>query len=84
MAVSRQGLTREEAIRIYTTGGAWQDHMENAKGSVEAGKLADFSVIDKDILTIVPNDISNIQNLMTIVGGNIVYNAVPDYLYYTC
>ena len=81
MAVTRQGLTHEEAIRIYTTGGAWQDHMENVKGSVEAGKLADFSVIDKDILTIAPNDIGNIQNLMTIVGGKIVYNAVPDYLY---
>jgi predicted amidohydrolase YtcJ len=65
-------LTMEQAIRMYTIEGAWLDHMEDIKGSIEVGKLADFCILDKDILTV---DIGVIQNLMTIVGGKIVYDA---------
>jgi predicted amidohydrolase YtcJ len=65
-------LTMEQAIRMYTIEGAWLDHMEDIKGSIEVGKLADFCILDKDILTV---DIGDIQNLMTIVGGKIVYDA---------
>jgi predicted amidohydrolase YtcJ len=67
-------LTVEEAIRTYTANGAWQDHMEEVKGSIEVGKFADFCVIDEDILTIDPHKIGEIQVLMTIVGGKIVYD----------
>ena len=41
-----QRITVREAIRLYTMGGAWQDHMEKRKGSLEPGKLADFCVLD--------------------------------------
>jgi predicted amidohydrolase YtcJ len=49
--------------------------MENIKGSIEAGKLADFCVLDEDILTVDPHNIKDIRTLMTIVGGMIVYDA---------
>jgi hypothetical protein len=70
-----QGLSVEQVIRMYTIEGAWLDHMENIKGSIEADKLADFCILDKDILTIDTAEIGDIQNLMTIVGGKIVYDA---------
>lgn len=70
-----QCISREEAIRAYTIEGAYQDHMENAKGSIEVGKLADFCVLDEDILTVDAHTIKDIRTLMTIVGGKIVYDA---------
>jgi hypothetical protein len=75
-----QAISVREAIINYTINGAWQTHQEKIKGSIEAGKLADFCILDKDILTIEPHEISKTQNLMTIVGGRVVYNARPDYL----
>jgi predicted amidohydrolase YtcJ len=72
---SARHVTVEEAIRMYTVEGAWQDHMEDKKGSIEEGKLADFCVLDEDILTVEPHRIKDIRNLMTIVGGEIVYDA---------
>lgn len=68
-------VTIEEAIRMYTINGAWQDHMENSKGSIEVSKLADFCVLAEDILTIDPKKIKDIPVLMTITGGKIVYDA---------
>ncbi len=67
-------LTVEEAIRTYTINGAWQDHMEDVKGSIEVGKVADFCVIGDDILTVDPHKIGEIPVLMTIVGGKIVFD----------
>lgn len=67
-------ITVEEAIRTYTINGAWQDHMEDVKGSIEVGKLADFCIIGDDILTIDPHKIGEIPVLMTIVGGKIVFD----------
>jgi predicted amidohydrolase YtcJ len=71
-------ISREEAIRTYTTEGAWQDHMENIKGSIEVGKFADFCVLNEDILAVDVHQIKKITTLMTIVGGKIVYNAKTD------
>ena len=70
-----QRITVKEAIINYTSNAAWLDHMENIKGSIEAGKLADFCVLDKDILTVDSHDIKDIRTLMTIVGGKVVYDA---------
>jgi predicted amidohydrolase YtcJ len=72
-------ITIEEAIRMYTISGAWQDHMEKIKGSVEVGKLADFCILGEDILTIDPHKIKDIPVLMTVAGGKIVYNAGEDF-----
>jgi hypothetical protein len=48
--------------------------MEDIKGSIEVGKVADFCVIGDDILTVDPHKIGEIPVLMTIVGGNIVFD----------
>jgi predicted amidohydrolase YtcJ len=68
-------ITIEEAIRMYTINGAWQDHMDTIKGSIEVGKLADLQVLGEDILSIDPHQIGQIPVLMTIVGGKVVYEA---------
>lgn len=70
-----ESITVEEAIRSYTINGAWQDHMEDIKGSIEVGKLADFCIIDKDILTIDPHEIKTATVLKTIVNGKVVFEA---------
>jgi len=67
-------ITVEEAIRTYTINGAWQDHAEDVKGSIEVGKLADFCVIGDDILSVDPHKIGQIPVLMTIVDGKIVFD----------
>ena len=68
-----QRISVSEAIRLYTMGGAWQDHMEKRKGSLEPGKLADFCVLDRDILSVDPEEIHTIKNVATVVGGRRVY-----------
>ena len=68
-------ITVEEAIRTYTINGAWQDHMEELKGSIEVGKFADFCIIGDDILSVDPHKIGEIPVLMTIVGGKIVFDG---------
>lgn len=70
-----QCIRVQEAIRSYTINGAWLDHKEDVKVSIEVGKLADFCIIDGDILTIDPHKTTDLHILMTIVGGNVVYDA---------
>jgi predicted amidohydrolase YtcJ len=65
----------EQAIRSYTINGAWQDHQDDVRGSIEVGKLADFTIIGENILTIDPNKIHEIPIIATIVGSKIVYDT---------
>ena len=69
-----QRISVSEAIRMFTIEAAWFDNLENQKGSIESGKLADMCILDKDILDIDPNRILEIKNIMTIVGGKIVFD----------
>jgi hypothetical protein len=55
--------------------GAYQDHQQDIKGSIEPGKMADLVVLGEDILTVDPRKISDIPVLMTIVGGKIVFSS---------
>jgi hypothetical protein len=68
-------VTVPEALRIFTLGGAWQDRQENDKGSITVGKLADFCILDGDILNVEPQKIKDLRTVVTIVGGEIVYDA---------
>ena len=66
----------EEAIKgftIWAAYGAWQ---EEVLGSIENGKLADMTILDKDIISLDPNEILNTNVIYTIVGGRIVYSAL--------
>lgn len=58
---------------IYTVDGAYARFEENVLGSLKAGKYADFAVIDKDYMNCAVKEIKEIQTLMTVIGGEIVY-----------
>lgn len=68
-------MTREQALRSYTLDAAYGAFEENIKGSITAGKLADFTIFDKDIMKIPENDILDTEILMTVFNGAIVYDA---------
>ena len=69
--------SRNEALRLYTLGSAWFSKDELKRGSLEAGKLADLSVLSKDYLTVPVDQVGGIESLLTIVGGRVVYAAAP-------
>jgi predicted amidohydrolase YtcJ len=68
-----QRISREDALRMYTNGAAWVHFTEKENGSLEIGKLADLVVIDRDLLKVPVDQIKQIQPLMTIIDGRIVY-----------
>ncbi|HOK49809.1 MAG TPA: amidohydrolase family protein [Sedimentibacter sp.] len=66
-------MNREEALRSFTIWAAYGQFEEDIKGSIEVGKLADFVVLDRDYMTCPDRDIMNILPLVTVVGGETVY-----------
>ena len=68
-----QKMTRMEALKSYTINGAYADFEENLKGSLVPGKLADVTVLSKDIMTIPDADILTTKVTSTIVGGKVLY-----------
>jgi len=70
-----QAVTREQALRMWTLNGAWMTFDEKIKGSIEPGKLADLVVISKDYLRCPVDDIKDIEALLTVVGGQVVYRG---------
>lgn len=66
-------MTREEALRSHTTWAAYAQFDEHIRGSIEAGKLADFVVIDTDYMNCPVEEIKDIQTLRTVLGGETVY-----------
>ena len=70
-----QRVTVDEALRIGTINGARVSYEENEKGSITAGKLADFVMLDRDPHETDPDDIKNIIVMRTVVGGNTVHSV---------
>ena len=68
-----QRMTRMEALRSYTINAAYAGFEEGIKGSLTAGKLADVTVLSKDLLTIPEDQIPTTKVLYTIVGGKVQY-----------
>ncbi len=73
--VPEQKISVEEALKAYTINGAYASFEEGIKGSLEAGKLADFVVLDKDITAIDPVEIRDVKVVRTVVGAKVVYVA---------
>jgi predicted amidohydrolase YtcJ len=72
----QEKLTREQAIRLYTYNNAWLNFEENQKGSLEPGKLADFIMVDMDVMKCPVDEILNAKVLFTMVGGKVVWQAI--------
>ena len=75
MKVLRQTVSREDALIAHTRKNAYFVFQEDNLGSIQAGKLADLVVIDRDYLTVPADEIKDIQPVLTLVGGRIVYDA---------
>jgi predicted amidohydrolase YtcJ len=71
---TEQRISREQAIRLYTINNAYLMFEENERGSLENGKLADFIVLDRDILTCPVDEVRKIQVERTYLGDKLVYN----------
>lgn len=66
-------MTREQALRSYTLDAAYGAFEERLKGSIEVGKLADFTIFSKDLMTIPEEEILSTKAVMVVVDGKIAY-----------
>jgi predicted amidohydrolase YtcJ len=70
-----QRITIEQALRICTVHGAYASHEEEVKGTITAGKLADFVILGEDPHAIDPSTLKDIPIIRTVVGGRTMYEA---------
>ena len=70
-----QRMTREEALMSMTIWTAYASFMEDVSGSLTPGKYADFVVLDQDIMRVAPDQILDTRVVMTVLGGEVVYEA---------
>jgi len=71
--VPQQKITLEEALRAYTIDAAYAGFGEDSLGSLEPGKLADMTILERNPFTIPPEEINSVPIRATIVGGKVVY-----------
>jgi hypothetical protein len=72
---SSQRITVDEALKVCTVNGAYASFEENEKGTITAGKLADFVILAEDPHDVDPDRIKEIQVVQTVVGGRTVHEA---------
>jgi predicted amidohydrolase YtcJ len=72
--IPAQQVSVEEALRAYTSAAAYVGFAEDRTGRLTVGALADFAVIDPNLLTMSPNDIPSAQVQLTVVGGAVVFD----------
>ena len=70
-----QAVSRETALKMFTLWPAYAAFEEKLKGSIETGKLADLTVLSADIMKISEPDILKTRCLMTVIGGEVVFEA---------
>ncbi|PKP80974.1 MAG: amidohydrolase [Alphaproteobacteria bacterium HGW-Alphaproteobacteria-18] len=70
-----EALTRQQALTLFTTAPAYASFQENDLGTIEAGKIADFTVFDRDLMTIPEAEILEARPVMTVVAGEIVFDG---------
>ncbi len=73
--VPRTKISMERAIELYTLGSAYAEFMEDRKGMLKVGYLADIVILGSDLLTIAPDQIIKTKVDYTIVGGRIVFHS---------
>ena len=69
-------LTIEQAVNAYTQGSAYAEFADTRLGTLETGKEADLVVLSQDVFTVQPNDIAKTRVVMTMVGGQAVFNEM--------
>ncbi len=69
-------ISVEQALTLYTRNGAYAGFEEDRKGALEPGKLADFIVVDRDLLTVPADELKDVKVLQTFVGGQRVYDGL--------
>ena len=69
-----KAVSREDALKMFTIWPAYAAFQEKDKGSIEVGKLADFTVLSQDIMKIPETEILETWNEMTVIGGEIIYS----------
>ncbi|MGE3617541.1 MAG: amidohydrolase, partial [Gemmatimonadales bacterium] len=72
-----QKVSREEALKMFTTYAAFAAFEEGKRGSITPGKWADLTILDQDILTIPEADILKTRTVMTVIGGEVVHSLLP-------
>src|SRR5213592_4953602 len=75
-----QAVSREQALKMFTIWPAYGVFEENDKGSIEVGKLADFTVLSQDILKIPEPEIIKSRCVMTMIGGEVVFESAEQRL----
>ncbi|WP_400193298.1 amidohydrolase [Hymenobacter sp. B81] len=70
-----EAISREQAVQAYTRGSAFAEFAEKQKGTLAPGMLADVAVLSQDIFAVPPPQLPGTSSVLTIVGGQIVYDA---------
>ncbi|HKO04326.1 MAG TPA: amidohydrolase [Candidatus Acidoferrales bacterium] len=68
-------MTRAEALKLYTMGSSWFSSENGKKGALAPGQLADLAVLSADYFSIPEEEIKQIESVLTLVGGKVVYAA---------
>lgn len=72
---AEQAVSRETALKMFTLWPAYASFREDELGTIALGKLADFSIFDRDLMTVSDEELRDAQPVMTVVGGEIVWRA---------
>ena len=72
---AEEALSREQALSLFTSAAAFGAFREDDLGTIEVGKLADFTVFDRDLMTIPEAEILEAETVMTVVHGEVVYSS---------
>lgn len=75
MYPARNRLAREEALRLWTEANTWFSSETGKKGQIMPGQLADLAVLDRDFFAVPEDEIQDIEAVMTMLGGEVVYGA---------
>jgi predicted amidohydrolase YtcJ len=70
-----QQISRQEVLSLYTSRNGWFLHEEDQLGTIEEGKLADLVVLNYDYFSVQDEDLKKIRSILTVVDGEVVYNA---------